>query len=146
MMKKAAFSLFALLLLTSCSSLIVSDGQVVYHWERPHTGIEKFSRDHTYCMREAEAFKVMPRIKTLFYNMFYSEEKKLEVRSDWDSDRGIWASYVPYPGAQPIMLNSLRDDYDSSPRKYSSCMKQLGYTQRNYQIPEITNINLHRSN
>jgi len=144
MMKKNALSLLAAILLSSCSSIFVSDGQVVYHWERPHTGVEKFSRDHTHCMREAEAFKVLPRLKTLFYSTFYSEEKKLEVRSDWDSERGIWASYIPYPGAQPIITNSLRDDYDSNPRKYSSCMKSLGYTQRKYQIPEITNINLHK--
>lgn len=143
-MKKTCFALFAAFLLCSCSSIFPSDGQVIYHWERPNTGVEKFSRDHTYCMRQAEAFKLLPRLNTLFYNTFYSEERKLEIRSDWESERGIWASYIPYPGAQPIVTNSLRDDYDSSPRKYSSCMRKLGYRNRHHNIPETTNINLHK--
>ena len=47
---------------------------------------------------------------------------------------------MPYAGAQPLMLNSLRDDKDMSPFKYERCMKAKGYWQRAYDIPETTNI------
>lgn len=144
MIKKLAISFFSLGLLSGCSIFSDSDGQVVYHWQRYNTGVEKFSRDHAYCMRLAEPFRIMPRMETFWHDMMYTEEKKLEVRADWTADRGIWASYVPYPGAQPLIVNSLRNDKDASPRTYSSCMKDLGYTIRYTDIPEITNINLHQ--
>ena len=41
--------------LCGCSWLQWGDsakGQIIYHWERPRTGIEKFSRDHSECMRK----------------------------------------------------------------------------------------------
>ena len=75
------------------------------------------------------------------------EEQKLAIRADWDADKGIWATYIPYPGAQPLIVNYLRDDADVDPGDYSDCMKSKGYTIRSYEIPEITNIRLHgRSN
>ena len=143
-MKKILFFFAALPLLSACAS---GDGSVVYHWERYNTGIEKFARDHNACMREAESFSMMPRMKTLWHSMFYTEEQKLAIRADWDADKGIWATYIPYPGAQPLIVNYLRDDADVDPGDYSDCMKSKGYTIRSYEIPEITNIRLHgRSN
>lgn len=142
-MKNILFPLIALTFLASCSMWRDGDGQVVYHWQRPKTGVQKFARDHNACMHEAESFKLMPRFKTLFHSMFYSEEEKLMIRADWDSERGIWATYIPYTGAQPLIVNYLRDDEDISPSEYSSCMQDRGYTFRNYEIPEITNIRLH---
>ena len=70
-MKKILFFFAALPLLSACAS---GDGSVVYHWERYNTGIEKFARDHNACMREAESFSMMPRMKTLWHSMFYTEE------------------------------------------------------------------------
>ena len=94
-------------------------------------------------MREAESFSMLPRMQTLWHSMFYTEEKKLDIRADWDSDKGIWATYIPYPGAQPLIVNYLRDDADVDPGDYSKCMKKKGYTIRAYEIPEITNIRMH---
>ena len=73
-MKKNLLILSIITILTACAS---GDGQLVYHWERYNTGIEKFARDHSQYMREAESFNMMPRIKTLWHSMFYTEEKKI---------------------------------------------------------------------
>ncbi len=139
-MKKLLLSFSALFLLTACAS---GDGAVVYHWERYNTGVEKFARDHNACMLEAEAFSMMPRIRTLWHSMFYTEEEKIAVRADWNAEKGIWATYVPYPGAQPLIVNYLRDDSNVNQSGYRKCMEKRGYTRRNYEIPTITNIRLH---
>ena len=138
-MKKISLVLLSLVM-CSCSFFSKGKGQVIFHWERPRTGVEKFARDHSECMREAEDFKLVPSIK----NWFYSEEKRIDIRADWHSEKGIWASYVPYPGAQPLVVNSVRDDTDSSPRKYRLCMEKKGYTHRSHDIPEITNIFIYK--
>ncbi|MBR1649350.1 MAG: hypothetical protein IJ689_07130 [Alphaproteobacteria bacterium] len=120
------------------------DGQEVFHWQRPHTGIQKFATDHHFCMSESETFKLVPATKKWFHDLFYTEEKNLEIRADWNGKSGIWASFIPYPGAQPIMVNATRpeDDDDINYQKYVDCMVERGYTNRNYDIPEITNIYL----
>lgn len=125
---------------SSCAFLSKGEGQVIFHWERFNTGIEKFSRDHSECMREAEDFKLLPNIK----NWFYTEEKRIDIRADWHSEKGIWASYVPYWGAQPILVNSVRDDKDSSPKKYRQCMEKRGYSHRTHDIPSVTNIFIYK--
>lgn len=127
-------------LLPSCTWLSEGQGQVIYHWQRPRTGVAKFARDHSECMREAEDFKFLPNIKS----WFYSEEVRYDIRADWYSEKGIWASYVPYPGAQPLVVNSIRDDKDSSPRKYRKCMEAKGYTKRRTDIPSTTNIFIYK--
>lgn len=111
-------------------------GQVVYHWERDRTGVEKFSRDHSECLRNAEDMKFLPDIKS----WFYTEQAKNEIIVDWHSQKGIWSTYVPYKGAQPLIVNSLRADEDINPKKYRVCMEKRGYTRRLDNIPEITNI------
>ena len=135
-MKKIYLPLILPLLFSACTWLSEGEGQIVYHWERPRTGVEKFARDHSECMRKAEDFKFLPNIKS----WFYSEEARYDIRADWHSEKGIWASYVPYTGAQPIVVNSIRDDSDSSPRKYRKCMESRGYTRRQHDIPTTTNI------
>lgn len=139
-MKKILYSLTALLLISACSS---GKGQMVYHWERYNTGVEKFARDHNICMREAEAFSMMPRIRTLWHSIFYSEKQKVATRADWDAEKGIWATYIPYPGAQPIIINYLRDDSEVDADDYSECMHKKGYNIRSYEIPTITNIHVY---
>ena len=139
-MKKISLILIFLLNITSCTYISKGEGQVIFHWERQKTGIQKFSRDHSECMRKAEDFKFLPSIK----NWFHSEEARYDIRADWHSEKGIWASYIPYTGAQPIIVNSIRDDKDSSPRKYRICMEERDYTHRKYNIPEITNIYIYR--
>ena len=119
---KKILLLISIAFLSSCTFFSKGKGQVIFHWERVNTGVEKFSRDHSECMREAEDFKLIPNIK----NWFYSEEKRIDIRADWHSEKGIWASYVPYWGAQPLLVNSVRDDKDSSPKKYRICMEKRG--------------------
>ncbi len=135
-MKKIYCLILGLMLFPSCTWLSEGEGQVIYHWQRPKTGVEKFARDHSECMREAEDFKFLPSIKS----WFYSEEARIDIRADWHSEKGIWASYLPYPGAQPLVVNSIRDDKDSSPRKYRICMEKRGYIRRTSDIPSTTNI------
>ena len=123
-MKNFVFTSFLTLSLCSCSWLYwdSAQGQIIYHWERPNTGIEKFARDHSECMRKAEGFHVPD-----FRSWFFSEEVKLDLRANWHADRGIWASYVAYPGAQPVLVRSMRENDGSSPRKYRVCMEDRGY-------------------
>ncbi len=128
------------LALCSCSYLGGGSGQVVYHWERTHTGVEKFAADHGECLLSAKAIQFFPDYRS----WFYTEETKLNTKADWYSDRGIWATYIPYAGAQPLIVNSRHDDTDISPQKYVACMKKKGYWYRTHDIPEITNINLYR--
>ena len=139
-MKKLYVSLISAFLASSCTLFQDGDGQVIYHWERENTGVQKFARDHSECMRQAEDFKLLPDVRT----WFFSEEVKMNIRADWHSEKGIWASYVPYPGAMPVMVNSLRNDSDSSPRKYRLCMEDRGYWHRTYNLPSVTNIYAYR--
>jgi hypothetical protein len=133
---KRIYLIIAALFLPACTLFSDGQGQVIFHWERNNTGIEKFSRDHSECMREAEDLKWLPNIK----NWFISEEARYDIRADWHSEKGIWASYIPYTGAQPIVVNSIRDDKDSSPRKYRICMEKRGYWHRQHDIPSVSNI------
>ncbi|MBE6452347.1 MAG: hypothetical protein E7012_02520 [Alphaproteobacteria bacterium] len=125
----------------SCTLFSKGDGQVVFHWERPNTGVEKFSRDHAACLIEAKDIQFIPD----FHGWFYTEEVKLDTRADWKSDKGIWASYIPYAGAQPLIVNSRHDDQDIDPAEYRDCMENLGYYHRFHHIPEITNINVYHN-
>ncbi len=136
MKKFVLASVFASFCLSGCSWMVTGRGQVVYHWERENTGVEKFARDHSECLRKAEYFQIIPDMR----NWFFSEEEKLDIRADWHSERGIWASYIPYPGAQPIIVNSLRDDANIDPSDYRECMENRGYWNRTYNIPTTTNI------
>ena len=136
------YVLIPLLLLGACKSFYDDDaqGQVVYHWERHRTGVIKFSKDHSECLRQAENWSWAPDVNS----WFYSEEAKLDIRADWHAERGIWATYVPYPGAQPLIVNSLRDDEDIKPQEYRECMEDRGYTHRYHDIPETTNLYIYR--
>lgn len=133
--------IFVLFFLCSCSYFGGGRGQLVYHWERNNTGVAKFARDHSECMKEAKAIKILPD----FRSWFYTEETKLNTKADWNSTSGIWASYIPYTGAQPLIVNSSVDDKDVNPQEYVACMKKKGYWYRTHTIPEITNINLYKA-
>lgn len=128
--------LFMLLLVISCSS---GKGQVIYHWEKENTGIAKFSRDHTECLREAEGFRRWFHLPNVT-SWFYTEEYRYNIHVDWHKEKGIWSSYVPYRGATPLLVNSIRDSADSDPRSYRLCMEKKGYWHRAYDIPTVTNV------
>lgn len=136
-MKKTIW-IIAALFLTSCSN--IPKGQVVFHWDRHNTGGIKFARDHSECMRAAEAFKFWPSFKS----WFYTEEQRYNIVVKWHKEHGIWASFVPYPGAVPIMVNSVRDDTDASPKKYQDCMIKKGYFERTTNIPEASNLFIYK--
>ena len=135
-MKKIYLMIAFLLTVSSCTFFSRGTGQIIFHWEKQKTGIQKFSRDHSECMRQAEDFKFIPSIK----NWFISEEARYDIRADWHSEKGIWASYVPYEGAQPLLVNSIREDKNSDPKKYRICMEKKGYNHRKHSIPSVTNI------
>ena len=122
------------LVLASCSS--GGKGQIIYNWERENTGVAKFSRDHSECLRKAEGWFHWPNIS----NWFYSEEYRYNIHVNGHKEKGIWASYVPHRGADPILINSIRDSADSNPRDYRLCMEEKGYWHRTYDIPSVTNI------
>lgn len=144
MNKRLMLTGFLILMLSGCGIFSFYEdkpqGQVVFHWSRENTGIQKFSSDHSECMREAEPTKFLPD----FSSWFYSEAAKLNIRADWHAGKGIWASYVPYTGAQPIMVNSIREDSEVSPRTYRKCMEARGYWHRTANIPEITNLYVYK--
>lgn len=137
-MKKIFYVLTSLIILSSCSSK--GEGQVIYHWEREGTGVQKFARDHNECMKQAEATKIIPNVKS----WFYSEEARLDIRANWHSDKGVWASYIPYSGAQPLVVNSLHRNEQINPKKYRLCMEDKGYWHRTYEIPTVTNIYVYK--
>ena len=95
-------------------------------------------------IQQAQTFKLIPAVKKWLHNTFYTEEKSLEIRADWNGKSGIWASFIPYAGAQPVVVNVTRpeDDDDVNYQTYVDCMEGRGYTARNYNIPEVTNIYL----
>lgn len=121
------------ILLSSCST---TRGQVVFHWDRYNTGGIKFARDHSECMRKAEPFRFFPN----FRSWFYTEEQRYQIAVKWHKEHGIWASFVPYPGAMPIFVNSVRDDSDASPSRYQKCMLRKGYIERTTNVPEASNL------
>ena len=135
-MKKIYLMIAFLLTVSSCTFFSRGTGQIIFHWEKQKTGIQKFSSDHSECMRQAEDFKFIPSIK----NWFISEEARYDIRADWHSEKGIWASYIPYEGAQPLLVNSIREDKNSDPKKYRICMEKKGYNHRKHSIPSVTNI------
>ena len=129
--------------LSACASFNEHKGITVFHWERSNTGVYKFSRDHSECMKIAENWHLFPTIQEM-KAWLSTEEAYSAGKVDWHADRGIWASYVPYPGAQPLMVNSIRDDKDSNPKTYRICMENRGYWHRTYDIPETTNLFVYR--
>ncbi len=134
-MKKLMF-VFCILMIGITGGCSRGKGQIIYNWSREKTGVAKFSRDHSECLKEAEGWLYIPDIG----NWFYSEEFRYDIRVDWHKKKGIWASYVPYRGADPILVNSIRDNSRSDPKTYRLCMEKKGYWHRNYDIPSTTNI------
>lgn len=134
---KKSFLILLLFSLVACSS---GKGQAVFHWDRYNTGGIKFARDHSECMREADAYRFLPNIKS----WFYTEEQRYNTVVKWHKEKGVWASFVPYPGAVPVLVNSVRDDTKVSPRKYKNCMLKRGYVIRTTDIPEASNLFIYK--
>ncbi len=126
-MKKALCLLF---LLSGC--VMMEEGQKTFYWQRPNTGIAWFAKDHNECMHESDWFP---------FEWPWADEspKKLNLRFDNESSSGIWAQFIPYPGAQPVYVNYVSDDWSVDYDDYQRCMEARNYSQRkaprvNYQV------------
>jgi hypothetical protein len=127
-MKKALCLLF---LLSGCA--VVEEGQKIFYWQRPNTGVAWFSKDHNECMKEADWFPFE------WPGFPWGTSKKLNLRFDNESANGVWAQFVPYPGAQPVYVNYASDDWSVDYDDYQQCMEARNYSQRmaprvNYQV------------
>lgn len=107
------------LILTGCS------GQKVYVWEKPETGIYQFARDHQYCMEYGDFFPwKLPTLPSLV-----GMPRRRELKARWEDHNGVWASYIPHEGADPVTVNYIQRSVTVSPLIYSRCMNNMGYTQ-----------------
>ncbi len=121
-MKQKTFSLLGLVacLLTGC----YGGGQSIFYWQKEGVGPTWFAKDHNECLAGADWWPwSMPAWPP-------GTNKLPELRFDNNADNGIWANYVPYPGAQPVYVNSLANDATMSPSSYRRCMEKKGYVQR----------------
>ncbi len=116
---KLFFYLSFLNLLVACGG-----GQTTYYWYKQGIGPQWFARDHNQCLAEADYWPwTLPAWPP-------GTEPLPKLRFDNDSNNGIWASVIPYPGAQPVYVNSLLDDWSMIPSVYKKCMKNKGYIER----------------
>ena len=116
---KTAFLLMGAFLLNACDG-----GQAIFYWEKPDTGPVWFAKEHNECLKEADYWPWRWPTWPL------DTERVPELRLDNDSDKGIWANFVPYDGAQPVYVNSLQNDGTMSPSTYKRCMLNKGYIER----------------
>ena len=131
-MKK--FLLCSLFLLNGCYFFQADEGegQKLFYWERPNTGVAWFAKDHRECMTEADWWPFE-------FPTWPWETKKLNLKFDNDSENGVWAQFIPYPGAQPVHINYAMSDWSVDYDDYQECMERRHYTQRkparvNYQV------------
>ena len=121
---KQLFLFSSLLVLTACGY----KGQTIFFWEKPDVGPVWFAKEHNECLASADWWPWQAPTWPL------GSARQPELRFDNDSDNGIWANFVPYPGAQPVYVNSLVNDSTMSPSRYESCMEDKGYVQRQPKI------------
>ena len=125
-MKKFLILLCFALSLTSCQWMVGEEGQKVFYWERPNTGVAWFAKDHRECMQEADLFPFE------WPHMPWTSDAppELKLRFDNDASSGVWAQFVPYPGARPLYVNSAQDDWSVDYDSYEECMHARHYRQR----------------
>ena len=112
------------LLLSGC--VFVDEGQKTFYWQRPNTGINWFVKDHNECMKEADWFP----FRWPGWPWDWGEQAPLNLRFDNDSGNGVWAQFIPYPGAQPVYVNYVSGDWSVDYGDYQDCMEDRHYTQR----------------
>lgn len=128
-MSKLAFITLLVAFTSGCSAV---SGPVVYNWRAENVGMAQFVEDHDACMESSDLLPDWPDWLTF-------GTKKLNTRADWDG-RGIWASYVPYVGAEPVLVNSNQKDFATSTTAYSGCMRVRGYRTRRLNLHEASHI------
>ena len=121
-MKKTVRLFLVLGLLTGLTAC--GGGQTTFYWYKEGVGPQWFAKDHNECLAEADYFPwTAPAWPP-------GTEPLPELRFDNDANNGIWANFIPYPGAQPVHVNSLADDWSMSRSSYRRCMEDKGYVQR----------------
>ena len=55
MLKRASLFLISCFL-CGCQAMMDNNGQKIFYWERPNTGVVWFAKDHRECMQEADIF------------------------------------------------------------------------------------------
>ena len=106
--------------------MVGDEGQKVFYWERPNTGAAWFAKDHRECLQEADLFPFE------WPGMPWGTEKPptLNLRFDNDAPSGVWAQFIPYPGARPLYVNSAKDDWSVDYDSYEQCMLDRHYRPR----------------
>lgn len=94
----------------------------IYYWEKPLTGTERFVQDHNRCLEKADLW---PWTWAAIGNSPETLDMRLRLR-----EGGIWANFSPYPGAQPVFVNSTQPTTTVIYHWYSSCMTDKGYKER----------------
>lgn len=117
-------SCLTLLALTACGG-----GQTMFYWERPNTGAQWFVRDHNQCLRASDWWPYYMPGWTWSGPWGWGTPPDYDLRFDNDASNGIWAEFTPFPGAQPVYVNSLRGDWSMSPSTYEKCMEAREYRQ-----------------
>ena len=110
-------------------------GQSIFYWYRENTGPAWFARDHRQCLDKADYWPWSLPAWPI------GTEKPLDMRFDNDASNGIWANFQPYPGAQPVYVNSVAADWSMSVTSYRRCMENRGYIQRE---PRIVHRQVHQ--
>ena len=100
-----------ILVLAGCSR------QAMYHWHKPQTGMPQFVEDHNSCLCTANFF---PWTSPQWLHPTEQYNTRLKSRGA----NGIWASYIPYQGAQPIYVNSQMNDSAMLRPLYATCMEK----------------------
>lgn len=114
----------AFCMLLSVLSGCGSNGQRVYYWERPNTGVAWFVRDHNQCLAQADYWPYeWPGLP-----WGWGTPAPLNLKFDNNSDHGIWAQFEPFPGAHPLYVNSVADDWSMSYDDYEECMLNRNYS------------------
>ena len=123
---------FATLLLGICLATLTAcgSGQKVYYWEKPDTGAVWFARDHNQCLRAADWWPYYFPGYTITPPWGWGTPPEHKLRFDNNASHGIWAEFTPFPGAQPVYVNSLKGDWSMSYSTYERCMEDREYRQR----------------
>ena len=119
------FLFLGLFLLGGCWFVQQDDrnGQKLFYWERPNTGVAWFAKDHKECMLEADTWPFeWPR--------WPWESEEIKLRFDNDSENGIQAQFIPYPGAMPVHVNYAPADWSVDYDTYEACMLDRHYHER----------------
>ncbi len=114
--------------LAGASVSACSSQATVYHWQsRNDVGPNRFVVDHNYCMREADTWP----FETSFHDIVdyispgpHDPKHRIDPRED-----RVWASFIPYPGAQAIYVNDVNSSNMIDGGEYVSCMESRGYVQ-----------------